>query len=213
MRSSTVAKCCAVVGRILAVTSLIMLIGCSQVKKMVRKDPTPALDDIVRLRNNNGDLSTTAVAGYEPTMKLWSEGDEARIVNGSATNIDLSGFDNSRELIITEVNPGRNEVVIKVARKKNAAIRFTSKCQVFTIGNTDKLPPIEITDGLQPQQVIVTPLCDGVNSVIGYEIRYGSTESGCSNAARNGIKKFNRCSERTPIPPCKTMQYFGVECK
>jgi hypothetical protein len=202
----------AAAGKLTLAAMFIVLAGCSQVKDMLKKDRKPSSDDIVQVRNTEGDLSTSAVAGYAPTARLWSEGDEVRIVNGSATNIDLTGFDEDREVIITEVNPGRNEVVMRVARKKTAEIRFTSKCQVFTIGNTDVLPPIEIDDGLQPQQVIITPLCDGVKSVIGYEIRYGSSESGCGSAARNGIKKFKLCSERRGGPVSNPCRYFGVGC-
>jgi hypothetical protein len=199
---------------VVAIAATVMgLVGCSQFKDLVKKEQRqPDNEEVVQVRNMDGDLSTSAVAGYAPTMKLWSDGDEARIVNGSATNIDLSGFDADKEVIITEVDPGRNEVVMRVARKKTAEIRFTSKCQVFTIGNTDVLPPIEIADGLQPQQVVVTPLCDGVNSVIGYEIRYGSTEAGCRSAARNGMKKFKLCSERRRVPISNPCRYFGVGC-
>jgi hypothetical protein len=187
---------------------------------MVVECQKPRAGEIVQVSNQDGELATSALAGLQPNSdsRLWSEGDIVRVANGRAINIDLSGFNPDREVIVTEVGSNGSELLLRVAKKSTAKIIFTSKCQVFTIGNTDVLPPIEIAKGLALQQVIITPLCDGVNSVIGYEIRYGSAEAGCRSNARNGIRKFKLCTERLPPggggggrkpDPCR---YFGVGC-
>lgn len=191
-----------------------LLSSCSQVKDVLGGARIPTKTEVVRVSNNDGDLSTEVVAGDAPraSMKLWRDGDVATIRNNTTANIDVSGFDPDREVIVTEVSSAGDELTLRVAKKNNVTVRFTSKCQVYTIGNTDVLPPIEIARGLDPQQVVITPLCDGVDSVIGYEIRYGAVESGCRNAAKKGLEKYRLCDERRVkrvSGPCK---YFGVGC-
>lgn len=191
-----------------------LLSSCSQVKDVLGGTRNPTKTEVVRVSNTDGDLSTEVVAGDSPraSLRLWREGDVATIRNNTAANIDVSGFDPEREVIVTEVASAGDALTLRVAKKNDVTVRFTSKCQVYTIGNTNVLPPIEIAKGLDPQQVIITPLCDGVDSVIGYEIRYGAAESGCRNAAKKGLEKFRRCDERRGghgSGPCK---YFGVGC-
>ncbi|MBU3679745.1 MAG: hypothetical protein FGM32_09095 [Candidatus Kapabacteria bacterium] len=199
--------------------SVLFTSGCTQIKGMLRDAKKPEKTEVVKVTNIEGDISTEVVAGGAPqaSMRLWREGDVAKIRNNTEANVDVSGFDPTSEVIVTEVVDGGNELVLRVAKKSNVKVRLSSKCQVYTIGNTDVLPPIEIAKGLDPQQVIITPLCDGVNSVIGYEIRYGAVDAGCRNAAKKGLERYRLCDERRSKPPhsppihgpCK---YFGVGC-
>ena len=194
--------------------TLFSLTSCSQVKDALRDIKQPEKTEIVKVTNVEGDISTEVVAGRAPqaSIRLWREGDVAKIRNNTEANVDVSGFDPESEVIVTEVMDGGNELVLRVAKKSNVKVRLSTKCQVYTIGNTDVLPPIEIAKGLDPQQVVITPLCDGVDSVIGYEIRYGSVDAGCRNAAKKGLERYRLCDERRAkrvSGPCK---YFGVGC-
>lgn len=188
--------------------------GCTQVKNLIRDAKKPEKTEVVKVTNVEGDISTEVVAGRAPqaSMRLWREGDVAKIRNNSEANVDVSGFDPESEVIVTEVLDGGNELVLRVAKKSNVKVRLSTKCQVYTIGNTDVLPPIEIAKGLDPQQVIITPLCDGVDSVIGYEIRYGSAEAGCRNAAKKGLERYRLCDERRTVRVSGPCKYFGVGC-
>jgi hypothetical protein len=191
-----------------------LLAGCSLFNKALGSGSNSIEPGIVRVCNTNGDFTTQEVIAGESrvsSLRLGGVGDQIRILNNKSVNIDVTDFDSKHNVIVTEVSSSNDEIIMRVERK-STRVKFTTKCQVYTIGNTDVLPPIEVEQGLDIQQIIITPLCDGVNSIIGYEIRYGSTEAGCRGQARQGQEKYRRCREKKRGGPSNPCRYFGVGC-
>ena len=89
---------------------------------------------------------------------------------------------------------------------------LTHKCQVVDRvgGGATSFPKIEVADGLSPEQVVVTPMCDEKNRLAGYSIRYGSEERGCQIQAQAALKSFHRCDEKITPEPKKSSKTTKV---
>jgi hypothetical protein len=191
-------------------------IGCTALRPQIGKPIWEDGPQFVEIRNQGGRLASSRTGAFagKRGSRLGYDGDVVHLRNGDVLDIDMSLYDPKRDVIVTEVDAAGSEVTMTLRNRRSVSITFTHKCQVFTIGNTSALPPIEFAKGLPIEQVVITPLCDRVNSIIGYEVRYGSSSSGCAKEAREGLDKYDLCKDLPVVhqisDPCR---YFGVGCK
>ncbi len=125
----------------------------------------------------------------------FSISDEATFTIGEVVTINFDGIDFENYFIDFVQNDDNNKITLKLVNKKNGVILFQEKCQNFQRFDLE-IPKIEVADGLSPQQVVMTPLFDDHCQQIGWDVRYGSIESGCkSKSITDIVKIFTDCSK------------------
>lgn len=180
---------------------------------------TEYIYDTIKVANVNGNFSTS-VAGYPSKRVVFNEiGQSFTIKQGEIVefvldiDIQQASFD-----ILTDLQT--KEITLKLVQKDTTKIYLSSKCQTIKRYQTGWIPPIEVASNLNPEQVIATPLFNNNCEVIGYEIRYGSEESGCKSVARETLQRFVECSKKLSPQtvtqrkkkPCIN-ELLGLPCK
>lgn len=177
--------------------------------------------DTVWLNNNDGNVSNAVVAGIKPTKKIVFDkiGQSYTLYPDETIELITDGVDynNAAFDIITDVST--KNITLKLIDKDNAKVILTKKCETVERFGIDFVPKIEVAEGLDPEQIVVTPLFDNNCIRTGYEIRYGSIESGCKKEAKNILKRFNDCTgknqskQKTKIKDdCKLLRKLGIPC-
>ncbi len=124
---------------------------------------------------------------------LANPGDEITLKMGEQVSTVIADIDPDTEVVETVIDDELGTICLRVASAKKNVVRLAKKCQTIERIGTGPLPSVELADGLHPEQIVITPLCDGSQSVVGYSIRYGSTERGCRSEARAALRAFERC--------------------
>lgn len=149
------------------------------------------------------------------TESLQNVGDEIVIKYGESLFIVLDSLNPAAVTIESRIDEATKTVTLRVVDKSKDVVLLTHKCQVVDRvgGGATSFPKIEVADGLSPEQVVVTPMCDDKNRLAGYSIRYGSEERGCQIQAQAALKSFHRCDEKIapePKKPSKTTKVASV---
>ncbi len=209
---------------------IILLSGCTTWDMMVHPGnyiprDTPRekeyIYDTIRITNDNGSITSAAISGLKPAKQLTFSkiGQQYSFKQGETIEIISDGVDFSQTTFDIELNEESKEIELKLVDKDYSKVQLTSKCQTIVRTGIEYVPKIEIAKGLKPEQIIVTPLCDGAGSKIGYEIRYGSEERGCRKEAKQGLLGFKKCRDDEPPhggkpgpDPCKLKRKLGIPC-
>jgi hypothetical protein len=92
---------------------------------------------------------------------------------------------------------------MKLVDKDFSKILLTKKCQTITRTGINYTPKVEVVEGLNPEQIIVTPIFDDQCYRIGYEVRYGSLERGCKEEGSKNYQKYKCCRDKVaPTEAC-----------
>lgn len=145
--------------------------------------------------------NVSAVAGpVEPiaVKRLSRIGDKVSIGDNDEVRLSFQGFDPKKCVLVTEYDPVLQQTTIIVVDRSSFIVTFKEKCQVIRVGNVSTLPRVVIANSLDAEQIVITPLCDGQKTIVGYEYRYGSQESGCRSQAKAGIAEWQRCKGAQP---------------
>lgn len=118
----------------------------------------------------------------------FSVGEPIRI---RAENIDFGNY--TFKTVITERQTGPDKVILTLERILENTIRLEEKCQTIFWNNPYYTPIVEISNSLDPEQIILTPIFNSNCRRIGYEIRYGSDDRGCKKEAQESLNRFNDC--------------------
>ncbi|MCX6139249.1 MAG: hypothetical protein NTX15_00180 [Candidatus Kapabacteria bacterium] len=193
------------------------VIGCgSSTTTTTTSTPSPALEktygpieiaeDTVLAVATAGGLSYSALPKTKTpvrTESLTNVGDEIVMKYGESVFIVLDSLNPAAVTIESRIDETTKTVTLRVVDKTKDVVLLTHKCQTVgrVGGGATSFPRVELADGLSPEQVVVTPMCDEKNRLAGYSIRYGSEERGCQIQAQAGLRSFHRCNEKiTPEP-------------
>lgn len=155
--------------------------------------PTGAQIDTVALSATPMGLEVQDVKAGAPVAVLANPGDEITLKMGGQVSTVILDIDPINEVVETVIDDDRGTICLRVASARKNVVRLEKKCQTIERIGVGPLPSVELADGLHPEQIVITPLCDGAQSVVGYSIRYGSTERGCRSEARAALREFERC--------------------
>jgi hypothetical protein len=174
----------------LCLLSLLPLTGCSSTSKTVK---TAGMEDVVTVVATPLGLELREAKAGEQAHVLSEVGDEVVFSIGQKMSMLIKDIDPEVETIETSIDDEAGTITLRVVESGKNVVRLVRKCQTIERVGTGPLPTIELEKGLRPEQIVITPLCDESNSVIGYSIRYGSEERGCASQARAALRAFSRC--------------------
>lgn len=203
---------------LLAILSAALAIGCSSSQTATKTDattphigknistaPPGILSDSLYLKATPEGLMETVVAGKDvpAEYRLSKRGDEVKFMMGKTIKLVVEGLDTRSQTVQSQIEEETGVVTLKVVDINMDIVTLEKKCQTIQRLNTRTLPEIRLADGIEPQQIVVTPICDDNKQVAGYQIRYGSEERGCRKEAQPALIAFNRCFN-TPPPTSTT---------
>lgn len=159
------------------------------------------IHDTIRISNDQGKLINSNIAGFTPTKQLvfTSIGQTFNIKPGQSFEIVAENIDFSNTTFDIETNEATGEIKLKLVDKDFSKVKLEYKCQTILRTGIDFVPKIELADGLDPEQIVVTPVFDDNCKRIGFQIRYGSEERGCRKEAQEILDKFRNCSKNTSM--------------
>ena len=161
----------------------------------------PKIQRIVKL-NQDGILDTlpSAIAGEDVQKAILEKiGDKVEFPVGQPFELIIQGI-NPDEMDLNYTFDEYKQIgYLSVVKKEEIRkVVLKDKCQVERIP-PGALPLIEVANGIAKEQIIITPIFNNKKECqfIGYEIRYGSQEKGCTSA---NVTIFNECTKRKPDP-------------
>lgn len=172
------------------VLSGVLLLSCASTNAQKTAN---AQADTVALAATPMGLEVQDVKAGARVEVLADPGDEITLKMGEQVSTVIADIDPETEVVETVIDDDQGTICLRVASAKKNVVRLEKKCQTIERIGTGPLPSVELADGLHPEQIVITPLCDGAESVVGYSIRYGSEERGCRSEARAALRAFERC--------------------
>lgn len=178
--------------------------------------------DTIRISNSSGEIREAAVSGIKPNKQLvfTSIGQTYTFKSGETIEIVSDGVDFSKTTFDIETNDVTKEIKLKLVDKDFSKIYLESKCQTIVRTGIDYVPKIEVAKGLDPEQIVVTPIFDDDCNRTGFQVRYGSSERGCKKEAKEVLSRFNDCAKKVnpPLPPppcpeCRLKRKLGIPCE
>lgn len=152
----------------------------------------------------------TAKSDYEEEI-VYSPGDEAvagitsirEVVFDRYYQTESIGMDEAVKIVFRGLDPEKTDLISKVDFDKRIIqlttvpfgkkekVTLDTKCQIVNVG-IGPLPEIDVQGDVNREQLVITPRVDNECDLIGYEIRAGTIESGCTKGRKN-LKRFNDC--------------------
>ena len=174
--------------------------------------------------NDTGELGGD-IPGVEPKklIHFTNIGQEYTLKNGEEFKLSYSNSINFAYTTFDVIANDDNSITIKLVDKDTSRVFLKSKCQIIKRQGIDFIPKIEIAKGLDPEQVIITPIFDDNCVKLGYEVRYGSIEKikGVAGGCREGKKVYNNfknCLDGKSSPKplgngdCSLCRKLGLPC-
>jgi hypothetical protein len=152
----------------------------------------------VNISGDNVLLQTTS--GPKHRLNFQKPGDSFTIPRNEPFEIVYENVDIANTMLVITGSEDQNTVTLTL-QDKFKPVRLTQKCQYVDLLGIDKIPPIEAVDNHNfKQQVIITPIVSqDCAAIMGYEIRYGSIQQGCTATARR-VELLSRCrGDRTKL--------------
>ncbi len=120
-------------------------------------------------------------------------GQRYRIRVGEPVEIVYSQIDVVNTVLVASSEEG-SEYVTLTLQERTEPVVLTSKCQTFELRGIDQIPSIIATNNENiKQQVVVTPiLSSDCSQLVGYEIRYGSIQQGCTKTSYL-VERLSKC--------------------
>jgi len=190
---------------VVTVAGLILLIhGCTPFQTATTRE---IVYDTVVVRVQ--DTALVETRGERPSRVIIFSypGQEVTFKVGEVIRIVLDGVDLARSRLEGDFT-GSGYVKLRLVNQSDP-VKLKSKCQTIRILQLS-IPTIEVSPEIQGrEQVIVTPVYNKQCEQVGYEIRYGSTERGCWQQAKQVLEEFQRCTKGTVLisPPRKPSRY------
>jgi hypothetical protein len=156
---------------------------------------TGSLPDTVSVAATSLGLEMLDAKPGSAPIRLAEPGDNVVLRMGSPVQSIILDIDPDIEAIESVIDDELGTIVLRVVSTRNNIVRLERKCQTIERVGAGPIPSIDLAPGLQPEQIVITPLCDKPSLIIGYSIRYGSVERGCKSEARAALRGFARCSE------------------
>ena len=155
------------------------------------------------------DTALVETRGERPSRVITFSypGQEVTFKVGEVIRIVLDGVDLARSRLEGDFT-GSGYVKLRLVNQSDP-VKLKSKCQTIRVLQLS-IPTIEVSPEIQGrEQVIVTPVYNKQCEQVGYEIRYGSTERGCWQQAKQVLEEFQRCTKGTMLisPPRKPARY------
>lgn len=177
-------------------------------KYYVKRDApieTEIIRETIYVNNVDGNLKAVPAGSHNKILTFSQIGQEYWIKKGENIAIETDNIDFSIASFEFETSEKNQDILMKLVDKDSYRVLLSRKCQTIVRMGTNFIPKIEVQEGLDPEQVVVTPLFDDDCNKVGHEIRYGSTERGCSNVAFSNLKRFRECTGKTirSSDPCR----------
>jgi hypothetical protein len=144
------------------------------------------------------------------TIVFTGSGQSATFHKNDVIELITDGIDFSRTTFKVKYSNSDGSVIISTVDIENDEILFSSKCQTFEWYDPYNVPPLKVSAGLKPEQIVVTPLFDDNCNRVGFQIRYGSIESGCRKEGIKELTRFNKCTGKYIKPKRKRKKIEDV---
>lgn len=160
----------------------------------LQRFPHPMSDSIVVVvRGENG---ITPIQGEQPGISrivFRKVGDRFRVRIGEPVEIVYANVDVANTMLVASSVDGSDYVDLTLQRQAEPIV-LSSKCQTVQIRGIDRIPSITALDNEKHlQQIIATPIISpDCSTLLGYEIRYGSIQQGCTRTS-NLVEQLSRC--------------------
>ncbi|GIV55563.1 MAG: hypothetical protein KatS3mg040_0331 [Candidatus Kapaibacterium sp.] len=111
-------------------------------------------------------------------------GQSYRIRLGEPIEIVYSQIDVANSMLVASTEEGSDVVTLTLQRRTDPVV-LNDKCQTVELRGVNQIPPIIATNNENiKQQVIITPiLSQDCSTLLGYEVRYGSIQQGCTKTS------------------------------
>jgi len=179
----------------------LLLSSCDSLRHLVRPTKPAPVVDTVYMQVTTGGFEEVPRSTSARTAKLRGPGSSTTFRLGDPVALVLEGVNQDSHAIETSLDDESGMVTMRVLSKRDGTVYVTKKCQTFVYSSLTDLPKITVASGLDPEQIIVTPLCDRYGDLYGYELRYGSVERGCNQNARRGLLQFSKCGGTSTAKP------------
>jgi hypothetical protein len=136
-------------------------------------------------------------------IRLKKVGDSFKVKKGDNLKIDIDGADLANSIITFDSDDESDSISVNLESVNKSNIFLSGKCQTTEWYDSYSLPNIEVANGLNSEQIIITPLVNDKCERIGFQIRYGSTGRGCSDEAREVLTKYQKCFPNSSKPTPK----------
>jgi hypothetical protein len=159
----------------------------------------------------NGITPTQGHQAKVPRIVFSNIGDRYRVRIGEPVEIVYSNVDVANSMLIASSVTGSDYLELTLQRQTQPIV-LSSKCQTVEIRGIDRVPSLTILDNEKNlQQVIVTPIISpDCSTLLGYEIRYGSIQQGCSRTS-NLVERLSRCREGNATAPIDTRRVESLK--
>lgn len=179
--------------------------------------------DTVVIYNDNGELGEP-IKGDRPIKEVVFDNinQSYTFKPGEAVSLVFDNVDFSNKTFDIVTDEVTNEVTMKLVDLDFSKVLLSKKCQSI-IRKGKIVPKIEVAEGLNPEQVVITPLFDDNCFQVGYEIRYGAIESGCKDietlkafrdykCCKGKKPPYKKCNDKGPTCP-SIFKKLGIPCK
>lgn len=154
------------------------------------------LADSVTVSVGNESALTPSAAPPHHRLVFRKPGDSYVVPKHEPIEIIYDNVDIANGMLVVISREADNSVIIRFQGRYDP-VQLSSKCETVILQGVDVLPPIEaINNAALKQQIIITPLVsDDCRSMLGYEVRYGSIQQGCTETAHR-VEKLSKCREQ-----------------
>ena len=211
-------------GRIAMAAAITLLVaGCSHLRlggSLTKSASSTAVKhDTVYMQVTTGSFEETKAEPAATSVVLRGPGASATFRIGEPIALVFEDVDMQEHTVETLLDDETGLVTMRVLSRHDGVVTITKMCQRFIYSSLSDLPKVSIDTTLDPQQIIITPLCNVEGNIYAYELRYGATERGCGRNAKMGLEQFRRCSDspvrtRKIVAPPTTRRtpkkYFGL---
>ncbi|MBI2794880.1 MAG: hypothetical protein HYX66_09565 [Ignavibacteria bacterium] len=138
-------------------------------------------------------LSPVAGMATEDTISLGPSTGPVTLKDGQAVRMELVGFDPSKHRITTTLGDSPNTVKLEIVGIDDGVVILKEKCQVVNIYGVGEVPRVRLPADISTEQLVITPIVNDDCEIYGYQVRYGSEERGCKSAAKEVLRRFQKC--------------------
>ncbi len=140
----------------------------------------------------NGNFQKANKTSYLKTKILSEPGDKITFKVGEPFKVIIENFDSDEYHLRYSFDEDTRTGTIEISETQ--VVNLRKKCEIINIP-PGPIPVIEVSGKLLKEQIVITPrYSPDCKYFLGWEIRAGATERGCSSSIINQLKKCRKNS-------------------
>ncbi|MBM2813470.1 MAG: hypothetical protein HW421_232 [Ignavibacteria bacterium] len=158
------------------------------------------INEPIIIANKSGELASAGEKLPDKKFIISKIGQSFSINPGQTVEYVADNIDFSKYTFDIETDETTKEIKMILVDKDFSKVTLKSKCHTIERRGIVLAPKIEVAEGLDPEQIVITPLFDEKCNPDGYEIRYGARERGCREESQKNFENYKRCRDKKPLP-------------